>query len=300
MLQRSRARGAAFSHSTIRGPFGLDFPGVPGLAVHAIVEGELHLWADGETERLIGGDIVLVRGGVDHSLATAPGASCRPLHEYMEAARVSPRRFVLGERGERSEFFCGAYIFDGDICSRLLALLPETVRLRPAAGSALRATLDLLAREMLDDEPGQQTLLDRLLDVALVQVLREHFGALGTEAPAWFRASRDPELGPVLRALHEDPAHRWTVEELADRAALSRAAFARRFTAQMGMAPLAYLTGWRMALARERLRDGDDRIAAVADALGYASEFSFAAAFKRHHGVAPGRWRATARSREAA
>ena len=207
---------------------------------------------------------------------------------------------MLGERGERSEFFCGAYIFDGDICSRLLDLLPETVRLRPAAGSALRATLDLLAREMLDDEPGQQTLLDRLLDVALVQVLREHFGALGTEAPAWFRASRDPELGPVLRALHEDPARRWTVEELADRAALSRAAFARRFTAQMGMAPLAYLTGWRMALARERLRDGDDRIAAVADALGYASEFSFAAAFKRHHGVAPGRWRATARSREAA
>ena len=104
----------------------------------------------------------------------------------------------------------------------------------------------------------------------------------------------------MLRALHEDPARRWTVEELADRAALSRAAFARRFTAQMGMAPLAYLTGWRMALARERLRDGDERIAAVADALGYASEFSFAAAFKRHHGVAPGRWRATARSREAA
>ena len=132
-----------------------------------------------ETERLIGGDIVLVRGGVDHSLATTPGAPCRPLLEYMEAARVSPRRFVLGERGERSEFFCGAYIFDGDICSRLLALLPETVRLRPAAGSALRATLDLLAREMLDDEPGQQTLLDRLLDVALVQVLREHFGAAG-------------------------------------------------------------------------------------------------------------------------
>ena len=114
----------------------------------------------------------------------------------MEAARVSPRRFVLGERGERSEFFCGAYIFDGDICSRLLALLPETVRLRPAAGSALRATLDLLAREMLDDEPGQQTLLDRLLDVALVQVLREHFGGLGTEAPAWFRASRDPRARP--------------------------------------------------------------------------------------------------------
>ena len=299
MLQRSRARGAAFSHSTIRGPFGLEFDGVPGLAVHAIVEGELFLWTDGAPERLIGGDIVLVRGSVDHRLATEHGRRCRPLSEYMDAARVSPRRFVTGEGGERSVFFCGAYVFEGDICARLLDLLPETVRLRPAAGSALRATLDLLAREMLDDEPGQQTLLDRLLDVALVQVLREHFAAQGSEAPAWFKASRDPELGPVLRAVHEDPARRWTVEELAGRASLSRAAFARRFTAQMGVAPLAYLTGWRMALARERLRDGDGGIAAVANELGYASEFSFAAAFKRHHGVAPGRWRAAAHTRVA-
>lgn len=294
MLQRSRARGAAFSHSTIRGPWGLRFDGVPGLAVHAIVDGEMYLWAGGEPERLLGGDIVLVRGGVDHSIATAPGRPCRPLAEYMEATRVGPRRFVSGRDGERSEFFCGAYVFEGDIFEGLLRLLPEVVRMRPAAGSALRATLDLLAREMLDDEPGQQTLLDRLLDVALVQVLREHFAAQGTAAPAWFVASRDPELGPVLRAVHEDPARRWTVEELAAEASLSRAAFARRFTALMGVAPLAYLTGWRMALARERLRDGDAGLAAVASELGYASEFSFAAAFKRHHGVAPGRWRAAA------
>lgn len=300
MLQRSRARGAAFSHSTIRGAWGLRFDGVPGLAVHAIVDGEMYLWTDGEPERLIAGDIVLVRGGLDHAMATDPSQACRPLVEYMASARVAPRRFVEGAEGERSEFFCGAYVFEGDIHEGLLRMLPEIVRLRPAAGSALRATLDLLAREMLADEPGQETLLDRLLDVALVQVLREHFAALGDDAPAWFVASRDPELGPVLRAVHEDPARRWTVEELAAEAALSRAAFARRFTAQMGVAPLAYLTGWRMTLARERLRDGDEGIAAVAAALGYASEFSFAAAFKRHHGVAPGRWRAAARDAVAA
>jgi AraC-like DNA-binding protein len=297
MLERSRARGAAFSHSRIRGSWGLSFDAVPGLAVHAIVEGEVLLLTEDETLRLLPGDIVLVRGGLDHSLASAPGVRLQPLPEFMTQARVpgSPRRFVTGASGEPSEFFCGAYIFEGDICDRLLQLLPDTVRLRPAAGSALRATLDLLAREMDHDDPGQQTLLDRLLDVALVQVLREHFAAAGDAAPAWFRASGDPRIGPVLRALHEDPARRWTVEELAAEASLSRAAFARRFTAQLGVAPLAYLTGWRMALARERLRDSDDGIAAVADALGYASEFSFSAAFKRHHGVAPGRWRITAR-----
>jgi AraC-like DNA-binding protein len=292
MLQRSRARGAAFSHSVVSGPWGLTFAGVPGLAVHAIVEGEVTLVAGDDALSLLGGDLALVRGGLDHSLASAPGVPLTPLPEYMARARVpgSQRRFALSGPGERSEFFCGAYVFEGDICSRLLALLPDTLRLRPAAGSALRTTLDLLAREMDDDHPGQQALLDRLLDVALVQALREYFEG-ADDAPAWFKASGDPQIGPVLRALHEDPGRRWTVEDLAAEASLSRAAFARRFTAALGMSPLAYLTGWRMALAREQLRDSDDQIAAVAAALGYASEFSFAAAFKRHHGVAPGRWR---------
>jgi AraC-like DNA-binding protein len=298
MLERSRARGAAFSHSTLHGRWGLAFDGVPGLAVHAIVEGEINLLAGGETLRLLPGDIVLVRGGLDHRLASSPEAHCLPLAQFLEEAQVqgSPRRFFSGDTGDPAVFFCGAYLFEGDICDRLLRLLPDTVRLRPAAGSALRTTMDLLAREMLRDDPGQQTLLDRLLDVALVQVLREHFAAQGEHAPAWFRASGDPRIGPVLRAVHADPGRRWTVEELAAEATLSRAAFARRFTAQLGIAPLTYLTGWRMALACERLRDSDDSIAAVAETLGYASEFSFAAAFKRHHGVAPGRWRLTARA----
>jgi AraC-like DNA-binding protein len=87
------------------------------------------------------------------------------------------------------------------------------------------------------------------------------------------------------------------VAELADHALLSRSAFARQFTDLVGQAPLAYLGDWRMALARERLRDTDARLAAISTSLGYASEFSFAAAFKRHHGVAPGRWRSDARRR---
>ena len=171
--------------------------------------------------------------------------------------------------------------------------------MRPAAGSTLRVTLDLLAGEMLRDEPGQQTLLDPLLDVALVQILRDHFTARDVAAPGWFRASADERVGTALRALHADPAHAWTVAELADEAALSRSAFARQFT-ELVRPPLAYLNDWRMALARERLRDTDARLAGIATSLGYASEFLFAAAFKRHHGVAPGRWRGDARHRQTA
>ena len=300
VLARSRARGAAFARTTVHGDRGVGFPAGPGLAVHAVVEGELHLWADDPAAaiRLAPGDVVLVHGTVEHYLAPRPGAPCAPLVELLRTGsrQGAERRLTHGaaDDGPAVEFFCGAYLFDGDLFRPLLESLPDTVHLRPAAGSTLRATIDLLAREMGRDEPGQQALLDRLLDVALVQVLREHFRANEDSAPAWFRALEDPAVGAALRALHADPSHPWTVQELADEAALSRAAFARRFTERLGVAPLAYLVDWRMALARERLRDTDEGLAAIAESVGYASEFSFAAAFKRHHGSAPGRWRAAA------
>jgi AraC-like DNA-binding protein len=97
--------------------------------------------------------------------------------------------------------------------------------------------------------------------------------------------------------VHANPGHPWTVGQLAAQASLSRAAFARRFNQQLGVAPMTYLTDWRMALARGQLRDSHDGIASIARSLGYASEFSFAAAFKRHAGIAPGRWRNRARAR---
>jgi AraC-like DNA-binding protein len=300
LLQRSRARGAAFSHSTVHGDWGVRFGAVPGLAVHAIVDGETHLWVDDpeDSQRLLPGGIVLVRG-LTHRMAHAPGAPCVPIEGLMAVGGPpgESRRVRLGdpEDAPAAVFFCGAYMFEGDLCAPLIEGLPDTVHLRPAAGSALRATMDLLAREMLRDEPGQQTLLDRLLDVALVQVLREHFTAQSSGAPAWYRALADDQVGAALRALHADPTRAWTVADMAAEANLSRATFARRFTALLDLAPLSYLTDWRMALACERLRDTDDGLAAIAEAVGYTSEFSFAAAFKRRNGVAPGRWRQRAR-----
>jgi AraC-like DNA-binding protein len=295
LLQRSRARGAAFSHTTVHERWGVRFEG-PRISVHAIVAGEAHLWADAPDEalRLMAGDIVLVRESLRHHMAHAPGVACVDFHDLPRDA--TGRRRVVPGKGPSTVFFCGAYDFEGDLCRPLLDGLPPTFRLRPATGTTLRATMDLLGREMLRDDPGQQALLDRLLDVALVQVLREHLTGSDSQAPAWFRASADPHVGSALHALHAEPERQWTVAELAAEANLSRSTFARRFTSLLGVGPLAYLTDWRMALARERLRDSDDRLAAIARALGYGSEFAFAAAFKRHHGAAPGRWRAAARA----
>jgi AraC-like DNA-binding protein len=298
LLTRSRARGAAFARARARGDWGIAFPAVPGPTLHTVLEGQVALWTGdpGDALALRPGDVVLVRQQTEQQLAHAPGASCVPIEAL---AAGSPDRQIMLERPgspASAAFVCGAYLFEGDLSGGLLSSLPTTLRLQPAAGSSLRATTDLIARELLQDEPGQQTLLDRLLDVALVQILREHFTTNHHTAPAWFRASSDPHLGPALRAVHANPGHPWTVAELAAHASLSRAAFARRFNHELGVAPLTYLTDWRMALARERLRDSNDGIAAIAHSLGYASEFSFAAAFKRHQGIAPGRWRNHARA----
>ncbi|WP_410674090.1 AraC family transcriptional regulator [Amycolatopsis sp. cmx-4-68] len=295
LLQRSRARGAAFSHSTARGTWGVEFPTGAKLAIHGILGGEAFAWTDdpGRSRRVLPGDVVLIRGPVRQFMAHTAGADVVPFaYELCSTTTGGARRMKFGaESGDPTTFFCGAYTFEGELCAGLLAGLPDITVVRPRAGSSLRATLDLFAAEILRDAPGQQALLDSLLDVVLVQALREQLTADLQAAPAWFRAMDDPAVGAALRAVHEAPARTWTVADLAAEASLSRATLARRFTSLLGVAPLTYVTDWRMALAREQLRDGDASLAAIARSLGYASEFSFAAAFKRHHGTSPGRWR---------
>jgi transcriptional regulator GlxA family with amidase domain len=131
-----------------------------------------------------------------------------------------------------------------------------------------------------------------LLDTLLLYILRAWYDEQAHRAPSgWAAALADPSISVSLRNIHEDPAHPWTVEELAGRAGLSRAAFAKRFVQLIGRSPLAYLTWWRMTTAARALRETDAPLAAVATRAGYTSEFAFAKAFKREFGIAPGGYR---------
>ncbi len=299
LLSRARAEGALFAHTTLPAPWGLRFGDTTRLAVHAVLDGEAWLRrddADGPWLRVGAGEVALVRAPSAHAMASAPDAACVPLEDVLEAWRAGPRAFVKPGDGAATSLLCGAYRFHGSICDLLLAALPPVVHLeRP--GPQLAALLALLRAELAADGPGGQTVLDRLLDAALVLALREHFAAATT--PAVVRGLTDPEIGRALGALHADPARAWTVAALADEVGLSRAALARRFTALVGSPPLAYLTGLRMALAEEHLSERDEKLGVVAAAVGYGSEFAFSAAFKRHRGVAPATWRRAARAQAA-
>jgi AraC-like DNA-binding protein len=132
--------------------------------------------------------------------------------------------------------------------------------------------------------------LDRLLDVLVVLGLRTGL-ARSANAPAWFRAAADSRLSRALQAMHGEPDKPWTVDELARLSNMSRATFARVFQEVLGESPMKYLTGWRMAVARDLLRTHDIPLTEVAERVGYSSLYAFATAFRRHHGQPPGRWR---------
>ena len=185
---------------------------------------------------------------------------------------------------------CGAYEVAPARVHPMLLDLPEVVHL--PARDELRSAIQLLDAEMQRPRLGSDALVPALLDTLLVYLLRAWF----TEQPArpatgWAAALNDPVVSAALRAVHRDPAHPWTVAKLAAEAGLSRAPFALRFAALTGRPPMTYLTWWRMTVAARLLRESDAPLSAVAGEVGYRSEFAFAAAFKREHGIAPGRYR---------
>lgn len=253
--------------------------------------------------RLSAGDIALISGTSRYTIADAPDTPTQVvIHggrkhviDSGSAARqnLAPRTYGDGLPGATG-LLRGAYDLRGDVGERLLDMLPPLAVV--PAGPRTRAALDLLAAEVAHEEPGQDAVLNRLLDLVLVLALRAWCARPQAELPSWYGALATPVVADALRLLHEAPAHRWTVAELAARVGQSRATFAARFTRAVGEPPLTYLTGWRMALAADLLRDTDKTVAAVARDVGYEDPFAFSVAFKRARGLSPSGWRGQVRS----
>lgn len=186
----------------------------------------------------------------------------------------------------------GTYELEGEVSRRLLRALPMRLVVRGADWD--QPLVPLLADEIVKDQPGQEAVLDRLLDLLLIAALRAWFARPDEAAPGWYRAHADPIVGPALRMLHHKPAEPWTVARLAHETGVSRASLARRFNALVGEPPMTFLTRWRIALAADLLREPGATLAAVADQVGYASPFALSAAFKRVRGVSPQAYRARA------
>lgn len=290
LLSRAHARGSVFSSLTLSRPWGAAFSGIRPLTLHALLLGDAFLETGApHPVALSTGDIVLAQSGNPYNIVSTPGAAATPIADLRGQEATAT--------GGTAELLCGAYTLEGTVCDGLLDTLPRFLILRAAEqGPALRATIELLSNEVEHDSPGQQTVLDHLLDLLLVYALRDWFAREDSDAPGWYDALEDPALGRVLRAIHSRPSAHWTVSSMADLAGMSRAAFARKFATTIGTPPSTYLTNLRMDLAATALLQPGSTLAGVATSIGYTTEFAFSDAFKRRHGTTPGRWRAERRA----
>jgi AraC-like DNA-binding protein len=293
LLDGVRARSAAFCRVVLEPPWSMRIADEAPLALATALHGSAWIVpADDEPVFIGTGDVAIIKGPdaydvCDHpdtppSVVVHPGNRLTTIEgvEVATGPRLSPQTRAASQPTEdgvpasAAVVASGTYQASGEVNGRLLAALPKVIRV--PCDEVRSPILSLLADEVADNAPGQQLVLDRLLDLALVSTLRAWFAGPDADAPGWFRAHSDPIVGPALQAIHDDPARTWTVADLAAAVGCSRAAFARRFTTVLGQPPVTYLTHWRIDLAADRLRNTDASIESIAQQVGYANAFALA------------------------
>ncbi|HEU5473746.1 MAG TPA: AraC family transcriptional regulator [Actinophytocola sp.] len=299
LLDGPRARDAFLLRAILAPPWSLRIQDQAPLTVIAQVHGSAWVLPDdGRRVPLAPGEVAVVCGPAPYSVADDPGTAPQVIihpGQRCETPDGQPayRELDLGVRtwgnsaAGDTVMLVGSYHLDGEVSLRLLRALPKVLVLPAPDGSLI----SLLSKEIVRDEPGQEVVLDRLLDLLLITTLRTWFARPEAGAPGWYRAQGDPVIGRALRMLHNNPAHPWTVAALASATGVSRATLARRFTELVGEPPMSFLAGWRLALAADLLRATDATVSSVAASVGYGSPFALSAAFKRAHGRSPQQYR---------
>jgi AraC-like DNA-binding protein len=266
-----------------------------------IARGECWIALEGRESILLReGDFYLLGNPPSYLMGSSLTVKPRPAKTVWKAfpdgiARLGPRREV------DDTLVCGgSFEFDDPNAPLLLDVLPPLVHVRAGdpRGKLLGHLCQLLVAELLSKAVGGSLILDRLSQVLFVHMLRAH--AENAARPAgWLGALGDERIGAALRAMHADVTHRWTLEELAGIAGMSRSAFAASFRSLVGNPPLEYLIQWRMSLARDALRHDTRSISELAFTTGYESESAFSTAFRRVVGCSPKEFRNRFRPHEA-
>lgn len=297
LLDGPRAQGAFLLKVVLAEPWSIRIADEAPLAIFALLHGDAWLvHPGGAPVRLGAGDTVVARGPEHYTVADdpdrppavtiGPGGDCRDARgEHLAEPWSLGVRTWGNDPAGGTTMLTGAYGLDGEVGARLLRALPPVLVVRAAEWDS--PLVQLLGAEIGRDEPGQEAVLDRLLDLLLIATLRRWFARPDAGAPAWYTAYADPVVGQALRLLHNNPAHPWTVANLAAAIGVSRAALARRFTDLVGEPPMSFLTDWRLTLAADLLRDPEATVGAVARQVGYSSPFALSTAFKRVRGISP-------------
>lgn len=301
VLNHIRSSGALLGRTLANPPWSATFAERACLSLVTMLRGQAWIVDGIRSHPLKPQDIAVVVGPDPFDVTSDPEASPAPMYIQTAAgvcfddAGNSADGIALGTRtcgvqlDADDAMLTGSFTVTGRVADRLLGALPRVLVVPRAAQRT--AALQLLEAEVLRDEPGQQAILDRLLDLVLVGALRDWFALPEVKAPGWYQASADPIVGAALAAIHDAPHQPWTIELLAREAHVSRATLARRFTELLGEPPMSYLTGWRLCLAADLLERNGATVESVAREVGYSSSYALSTAFHREYGVRPSQYR---------
>lgn len=317
VLRTVKLTGALFHLVKASLPWGVEIPGasayasilLPGaqhvVSYHIILKGSGWVNMRGIASMPFeAGDVLMLAHGEPYSLLSSPGQ--RPEFdagatvEFFRAMVAGKLPFVTCEGGGGAggaEYLCGFLGCDMRPFNPVLSTLPRLLRVKwrgTGREDLLSRLIDVTLAEARLPRVGGESIRLRLSELIFVEVVRQCLESLPPDQTGWLAALRDPPIGKVLAALHEQPANTWTLQELAQNAGMSRAALAARFTQLVGYPPMQYLTLWRMQIAARLLADGSMKVASIGREIGYASEAAFSRAFKKAVGMSPTAWRRNA------
>lgn len=304
LLDGPRARGAFVLRCLLQPPWAMTVRDEAPLTLVAVVRGSAWFTQGDVTVEASAGSVALLIGPDHYDVTSSP--DLEPDVVIHPGQRCETRRgeslamsMRLGVRSwghahdAPTVLLVGTYEHHSALSRDVLAELPSPTVVRRPADDPLLA---LVASELVHDAPGQQTVLDRLLDALTVDTLRRWYVDQGANAPAWWSGHRDPIVGEALRLIHDAPEQSWTIATLARTIGTSRANLARRFSDVVGEPVIGYLTRWRLSLAADLLTEASHSISDVARQVGYGSPFALSTAFKRRYGLSPDRHRRASRT----
>lgn len=297
ILRLTKAEALHTGGFTAGGPWAIRFPAADKIKFSAVVKGQCWVKLEGEPEPALlqAGDVNLL--AVPRSFVLASDLSVTPVEASTLFSGPGQTTAKIGEGGAFA--YIGGHVALDPACGRLLRdVLPPWIHIKSDSPRAkvFRWLMDQLVSEDGADLPGRQLVSAQLTQLLFVQILREHLQDASASSAGWLRALGDPRIAPALALMHGEPSRAWGLEELAKASAMSRTSFAFHFKAVTGVAPLTYLTEWRMRLAEHALREEATPVATVARSLGYASESAFSNAFKRVTGSSPRAYRSAGRA----
>jgi len=291
IFKRIRLKSCVYFQRDFFAPWAMDIRDTGMAQFHVVTRGHCIVRVEGEVCHLSAGDVIVFPHGAPHLLADAEGREPVPGKKVMESFGGEAPMFATGSHATR--LICGHYEYHDVLRHPVVDELPSFIHipsLDPSISDSVQSLLSILMQEMAAAEPGMSSVVERLAEVLLVQVIRAYFSAQ-PRSQGFFAGLQDHRLAKAFTRIHNDAHGSLSLDELARAAGMSRSGFAQQFKETVGLSPIEYHAKWRLFTAAHFLETGDMKLARIAEQVGYESDSAFSRAFKREFSISPSEYR---------